>query len=180
MTGHSADAVPESVREIVHWAAQQLQPEHARLLASWPATFSIEISGLGEVLFCHATPRSDTELFTRLTSEERLVPILAGLNAPEVLCGHTHMQFDRTVGTTRVVNAGSVGMPYGEAGAYWLLLGPGIQFQHTHYDLEGAAARILATEYPQAEDFAANNVLQPSSEAEELEVFTRMEEAIKV
>ena len=33
------------------------------------------------------------------------------------------MQFDRMVGKTRVLNAGSVGMPFGEPGAYWLLLG---------------------------------------------------------
>lgn len=76
-----------------------------------------------------------------------------------------------------MVNAGSVGMPYGEAGAHWLLLGPTIEFRRTHYDLGQAVARILATDYPQAQDFAANNVIQPPSEAEALEVFTRMEGA---
>ncbi len=73
------------------------------------------------------------------------------------------------------MNAGSVGMPYGEPGAYWLLLGPSIQFRQTDYDRGQAAARILATDYPQARDFAANNVVQPPSEAEALEVFTQME-----
>jgi putative phosphoesterase len=177
MAGTDAGAVPEQVREIVRWVAHQLQPEHARLFASWPATLRVEISGLGEVLFCHATPRSDTELFTRLTPEERLMPVFEGLNAALVVCGHTHMQFDRMVGSVRVVNAGSVGMPYGEAGAYWLLLGPSIQFRQTRYDRQQAAARILATDYPQAQDFAANNVVQPPSEAEALEVFTQVEEA---
>jgi hypothetical protein len=66
-------------------------------------------------------------------------------------------------------------MPYGQAGAYWLLLGPSIQFRQTDYDRRQAAARILATDYPQAEDFAANNVVQPPSEAEALDVFARME-----
>jgi hypothetical protein len=28
-----------------------------------------QIGGLGEAVFCHATPRSDTEIFTRLTAE---------------------------------------------------------------------------------------------------------------
>ena len=175
MAGTDADAVPEHVREIVRWVAHQLHPEHARLLASWPTTLEVEISGLGEVLFCHATPQSDTEVFTRLTPEERLVPLFDGLNAPLVICGHTHMQFDRTIGRTRVVNAGSVGMPYGEPGAYWLLLGPRVQFRHTRYDSTQAAASILATDYPQAQDFAAHNVVQTPSEAEALEVFTQME-----
>jgi hypothetical protein len=56
------------------------------------------------------------------------------------------MQFDRTVGTVRVVNAGSVGMPCGEPGAYGLLLGPDVQLRQTPYDLTEAATRIRATE----------------------------------
>jgi putative phosphoesterase len=175
MAGTDADAVPEDIRELAGWVAHQLHPEHARLLAGWPATVHVDIDGIGQVLFCHATPRSDTELFTRLTPEERLLPVFEGLSIPLVVCGHTHMQFDRMVGGIRVVNAGSVGMPYGKPGAYWLLLGPTVQFRHTLYDRRQAAARILATDYPQAQDFAANNVLQIPSEAEALAAFTQME-----
>jgi hypothetical protein len=85
------------------------------------------------------------------------------------------MQFDRMIGATRVINAGSVGMPFGEPGADWLLLGPDVQLRHTPYDLTEAAERIRGTNYPQALDFAAQNVLQPPSETEMLEVFTRVE-----
>ena len=85
------------------------------------------------------------------------------------------MQFDRTIGETRVVNAGSVGMPFGEPGAYWLLLGPAIELRRTSYDLANAAERIRASRYPQAEDFAARNVLQPPSEKEILDAFARVE-----
>ena len=46
-----------------------------------------------------------------------------------------------SVGQTRIVNAGSVGMPFQEAGAYWVLLGPGRELRRTDYDLESAAAR---------------------------------------
>ncbi len=167
--------VPAQFREIIRWVAQQLQPEYEQLLAGWPETLSIEIEGLGEVLFCHATPRNDTEIFTRLTPEERLLPVFEGLNVPVVICGHTHMQFDRTIGTIQVVNAGSVGTPFGEPGAYWLLLGPSVEFWHTLYDLTKAAERIRATNYPQAQEFAANDLLQPPSEAEVLERFTPAE-----
>ncbi len=166
---------PELWREPVRWTAQQLQPELERLLADWPKTLSVEIRGMGEVLFCHATPRNDTECFTRLTSEDRLLPIFAGINAPVVVCGHTHMQFDRTVGEVRVLNAGSVGMPFGEPGAFWLLLGPDVQFRHIPCDLAKAAERIRDTRYPQAQDFAARSILQPPSEEETLEAFTRVE-----
>ena len=166
---------PEQYREVYRWTAQQLHPEDERLLAGWPKTFRLEIRGLGEVLFCHATPRSATECFTRLTPEDRLLPVFEGLNVPLVICGHTHMQFDRRIGRTRVVNAGSVGMPFGEPGADWLLLGPNVQLRHTPYDLTKAAERIRDTNYPQAQEFAARNVLQPPSEGEMLDVFGRAE-----
>ncbi len=165
----------EQWRKPVRWTAQQLHPEHEPLLATWPTACRVEIRGLGEVLFCHATPRNDTECFTRLTPEDRLVPVFAGVNVPVVICGHTHMQFDRMVGSVRVVNAGSVGMPFGEPGADWLLLGPDVQLRHSAYDLATAAERIRDTNYPQAQDFAANYVLQPPSEAMMLEVFARAE-----
>jgi predicted phosphodiesterase len=175
LAGTESGTLPEQAREATRWTAQQLRPEHQRVIASWPATFRLAVRGLGEVLFCHATPRNDTEIFTRLTAEERLLPVFDGISVPLVICGHTHMQFDRMVGTIRVVNAGSVGMPFGLTGADWLLLGPDVELRHTAFDLAQAAERIRKTEYPQAEDFAARNVLQAPSEEEMLKVFTRAE-----
>ncbi len=175
MRGIETGTVPEPYRAVMRWNAEQLHPEDEQFLGAWPKTIRVEIDELGEVLFCHATPRNDTEIFTRLTSEDRLRPVFEGLNVPLVICGHTHMQFDRTIGSVRVVNAGSVGMPFGEPGAYWLLLGPDIQLRHTPYDLANAAERICKTEYPQAQDFAARNVLRPPTEREILETFSRVE-----
>jgi len=166
---------PESIAETYRWNAAQLAPDLEPVLERWPKTLELEINGLGKVLFCHSTPRSETEVFTRLTSEDRLLPIFEGLSASLVICGHTHMQFDRTIGSTRVVNAGSVGMPFGEPGAYWLLLGPDIRLRHTPYDLAKAAEEIRATSYPQAQDFAARSILQPPSEEQMLEAFSKAE-----
>lgn len=175
MRGAELSNLPAQAREAIDWVAQELPPKYAELLAAWPKTLTVPIGELGPVLFCHATPRNDTEMFTRLTPEPCLLPIFETVSEPIVACGHTHMQFDRMVGRTRVVNAGSVGMPFGEPGADWLLLGPGIQLRHSHYDLAKAAERIRATQYPQAQDFAARNILQPPSEAEILEAFSRVE-----
>ena len=170
MAGRDPAAVPEQYRPMIRWTAEQLYPEYERVLASWPKTLRLDIQGLGEVLFCHGTPRDDNEIFTRLTPEERLLPVFEGLDVPVVVCGHTHMQFDRAIGRTRVVNAGSVGAPFGEPGCDWLLLGPTVEFQHTSYDLAKAAERMRATNYP--EDFAARYVLTTPSAAEMLEIFT--------
>src|SRR5687768_12112618 len=166
---------PEPRREPVRWTAAQLDASHERLLAGWPATCRLEIDGLGDVLFCHATPRNDTQIFTRLTLEDRLIPLFEDVQAALVVCGHTHMQFDRHVAGVRVVNAGSVGMPFGEAGADWLLLGPDVRLRHTAYDLTAAAARIAATTYPGAREFAEQYVLHPPSEQQMLDTFARAE-----
>lgn len=170
--GVQTGGFPELYRPMMQWVADQLTAEDAAVLASWPPTSRLTIPGIGDVLFCHATPRNDVELFTRLTAEERLRPLFDPLNVQLAVCGHTHMQFDRMVGGTRVVNAGSAGMPFGEPGAYWLLLGPDVSLRHTPYDLAAAADRIRATGYPQAEEFAAANVLKPPTEAAMLEAFS--------
>src|SRR5947199_6083250 len=171
----SAARPPESIIDIYRWTAAQVQPEFEPVLARWPKTLQLEIDGLGQVLFCHGTPRSETEVFTRLTAEDRLLPLFEPLQVSTLVCGHTHMQFDRMVGRTRVVNAGSVGVPFGEPGAYWLLLGPDVQLRRTLYDFNQAAERIRGTEYPQAEDFAVQSVLTPASEEKMLEVFAPFE-----
>ena len=125
------------------------------------------------MLFCHATPRSETECFTRLTAEHGLLEAFEGVTADIVVCGHTHMQFDRSVGPYRVVNAGSVGMPTGRTGADWLLLGPGVQLRHTDFDPCAAASRVRESGYPQAESFAKQYVLAAPPEAALLKAFTR-------
>lgn len=156
-------AVPEPFQAVIRHSAHQLQSEHD-LLANWAKTFRVSTDGVGEVLFCHATPRNNTEIFTRLTPEDRIRPAFVGVGEQLVVCGHTHMQFDRTIASIRVVNAGSVGMPFGKPGAYWLTIGRNIEFRHTLYDLVRAAERIQETTYPDAIDFATHNVLQPPSE----------------
>jgi predicted phosphodiesterase len=170
ISGKVPAGVPEPYRPIIRWTAEQVSVENESLLRGWPKTVDLAIDGLGEVLFCHGTPRDENEAFTRLTPEEQLLPIFEGLNL--VVCGHTHMQFDRMIGSTRVVNAGSVGMPFGHPGADWLLLGPEVYLRHTTYDVEAAARRVRATTYPQAEEFAAGNILAPPTEAAMLELLT--------
>jgi len=84
------------------------------------------------------------------------------------------MQFDRCVGAVRVVNAGSVGMPYGEPGAYWASFGPEVMLHHTPYDLDQAAELIRGSGDPQAHEFATHNVLAPPTAAEAIAAFEHM------
>jgi predicted phosphodiesterase len=170
----TGNPLPEPDQQAMRWTVSQLGPEHERRFASWPKTLRLAVDGVGDVVFCHSTPRSETEVFLRTTAVERLVPLFDPLGASLAVVGHTHMQFDRQVGRTRVVNAGSVGMPFGEAGAFWALLGPEVQLRRTEYDLVNAAERIRATQHPQAEKFA-NDLRQPPSERQILELFGQYE-----
>jgi predicted phosphodiesterase len=173
--GNASSRLPESVQAALRWAAEQLAPDLIAAVAGWPATSRLSHESLGDVLFCHATPRNDSEIFTRLTPEAQLRPVFERADAAIVVCGHTHMQFDRQVGATRVVNAGSVGMPFQAPGGYWLLLAETLELRRTDYDRARAAELIRATRYPQAEEFAQRYVLDPPSEEETLAQYSRVE-----
>jgi predicted phosphodiesterase len=125
--------------------AAALGPGRARALGAQPLTVTLD-----GVLFCHATPRRDDELLTRLSPAPRWEAALAGVEAPLVVAGHTHQQDDRRVGGVRFVNAGSVGLPYeGDGAARWLWVQDGEpDLRRTEYDAAGAGRRILATGWP--------------------------------
>ncbi|GHO97058.1 DeoR family transcriptional regulator [Reticulibacter mediterranei] len=153
--------ISEKGQQEAQWVAGQLTHAQRNFLASLPDQLVLEITDLGNTLFCHATVRSDEEIFTPLTSDERLNAIFSQVKQDFVVCGHTHIQFERTIGNLRILNAGSVGMPAAaQPGAYWLLLSSeGYEFRHTPYDGEAAAQVIRAAGNPLAEEFVKNNVL---------------------
>jgi diadenosine tetraphosphatase ApaH/serine/threonine PP2A family protein phosphatase len=137
-------------------------------------TVELDVEGIGRTLFCHGSPRSDEEAITAVTPEDRLQRLLAGVEARIVVCGHTHVQFDRRVGELRVVNAGSVGMPYeGRAGAYWLLHGSGVDLRRTGYDLGAAIERLRAGGWPGVEEFLQHSFLEPLDPSWVSEFFER-------
>jgi predicted phosphodiesterase len=144
MPGEEGLAPPD----VVEWARGQLSAEQIEFLHGLPERLELEIDGLGRVLFCHATPQNDTDIFLEGTPEERVAPSFAGVEADLVVCGHTHMQFSRDIAGIRVVNAGSVGMAYDdEPGAYWLALGPGVEHRRTDYDPAGLDASHFPGDY---------------------------------
>ncbi len=150
------------------WAADQITEVQRDFLASLSETVVLDIDGLGPTLFCHGSPRSDEEIITRLTPGTRLDEMLAGTAESVIVCGHTHVQFDRTHRRKRIVNAGSVGMHWeGRPGAYWLLIGPEVELRRTPYDLEDAAKRIRATAYPDPDDLLDRLTTDDPSVAEE-------------
>jgi predicted phosphodiesterase len=159
---------------IAPWASEQLRDDQVELLASLPTSVVLSVAGLGEVCFCHATPRDDDEVVLVDSRPSRWAEVFADL--PErvrtVVCGHTHMPFTRLAGGRLVVNPGSVGMPYGRFGAHWALLGPGVALRRTLFDADTACARV-ATEsgYPDAAAWADEYVRARNTDTDALEAF---------
>jgi predicted phosphodiesterase len=149
------------------WTRSRLAEDQPAFLGALPLTETIDVDGVGRVLFCHATPRSDDELLTSISDDARWRAALDGVDADVVVCGHTHVQFDRRVGDVRLVNAGSVGMPYeARPGAYWLSIGPGVQHRRTEYDTDGTARQIAALwpeEWPSASPEEATEFFEQAS-----------------
>jgi putative phosphoesterase len=125
--------------------ASEIGDDVARALGEVPMTLVLD-----GVLYCHASPRRDDEMLTRISPEERWADALADVDASLVVAGHTHQQDDRTVGGTRFINAGSVGLPYeGDSAARWLWVSDGVpELRQTAYDGAAAGARILAAGWP--------------------------------
>jgi putative phosphoesterase len=145
------------------WVATALGDESVAFLEELPLTRRLEVDGLGDTLFCHATPRSDEELVTPLTPDERLAEILEGVEADAVVVGHTHMQQDRVVAGIRWINAGSVGLPYeDDIKAFWALLGPKVELRRTPFDVEAAIGAFEAVDHEDARKFVENFRLAPS------------------
>ena len=147
--------VPEAFHPVMRWVAEGISAGRLSEMAAWPLTASLSVDGVGDVLFCHATPRNEDEIFTVNTPDVVLHDAFAGVVADVVVCGHTHMPFDRLVNGVRVVNAGSVGMPFGDTAAQWLALGPeGVRPHRVYYDVHDAMERVAQTGYPIPMDLA--------------------------
>jgi predicted phosphodiesterase len=159
---------------ITGWPATQIDDDDREFLASFELTVVAD-----DVLYCHATPYDDEPFVTVLTADEAAREAIGEIEQATVVIGHTHSQFDRSLGDLRLVNAGSVGMPYeDEPGAYWALLREGeLDLRRTDYDLEGAAARIRASEWPIGERWVEENLLTVPPAREAAEFFESQRQA---
>jgi predicted phosphodiesterase len=151
-------------REPDDWTLSKLDDETVAWSQGWPLTFELE-----GVLYCHAAPQDDMRpILTEASPPERFEAALQGVETRLVVAGHTHMQFRRD----RWVNAGAVGWPYeDDVAAFWALVSDDVEFCRTAFDVERAASEILASGWPDAESFVAENIRTPPSRAEAIEYF---------
>jgi predicted phosphodiesterase len=138
-------AAGDAVDETAALTAAAVGPERAADLGAQPLTVALD-----GILFCHATPHDDMSILTRISTPERWADAFGGVSERLVVAGHTHQQDDRRIGDVRVVNAGSVGLPYeGDGAARWLWIADGEpQLCRTEYDAAAAGRRMLDAGWP--------------------------------
>lgn len=164
-------SVPDAVTP---WAAEQLRDDQVEMLAGLPLSATLDLGTMGSALFCHATPRDDEEVVVVDSRLDRWAEVFADLDADvkTVVCGHTHMPFARLAHRRLVVNPGSIGMPYGGAGAHWALLGRGVEFRVTEFDIDRACERVKAESgFDGVAEWADYFIRSVASDADALTVF---------
>jgi putative phosphoesterase len=125
-----------------------------------PRTAALPLTAeLDGVVYCHATPTDNLPLTTAITPDAAFTELFGDRGV--FVIGHTHHQFDRQIGSLRVINAGSVGMAYeSDVAAYWLLVEDGEpQFRRTPFDIEAAIAGVRTSDWPLRDEFVAENLL---------------------
>lgn len=78
-------------------------------LAKLPKSHRITIETGGEILLVHGSPLDASEPFSHEMSDDELNALVADEPADIIVCGASHVPFDRQIGETRIVNVGSVG-----------------------------------------------------------------------
>jgi diadenosine tetraphosphatase ApaH/serine/threonine PP2A family protein phosphatase len=136
-------------RDVDEWLVAAHGDDGLATIGSWPGGLMVAHPPSGGVRLCHGSPRSDIELLTSLTGDDRLREATAGVAERVVVHGHTHVQYSRSAVGKVIAGAGSVGLPYAAApGARWVLISDDVRLVMTPYDLDRAAALIAATGYP--------------------------------
>jgi putative phosphoesterase len=128
---------------------ERLSDDQRRFVASWPATLSID-----GVLYCHATPHSDEDVVTPVSSEQAWREALRDVAEPTVVYGHIHYQYDEEHAGHRVVNPGSVGLPTLRATAWWAVIGDDVELRTTDYDVTATIDAMRRSGFPRP-DFPA-------------------------
>jgi putative phosphoesterase len=99
-------------RKFVRYTDIRMKPEAKAIMKTWPIVQRGEI-GNDPFIFCHGSPYSynesiqedidhSSELYTKLMAEDASV----------ILCGHTHVPADFTLGNKRIINPGAVGYSF--------------------------------------------------------------------
>lgn len=95
---------------------QQLRETQSKLgdvilerLARLPTTFRMSLEDGGELLLVHGSPEDPMTPITHDMPDDEVMALLGDEPADVVVCGGSHVPFERTLEPTRIIAVGSVG-----------------------------------------------------------------------
>jgi len=139
------------------WHRSLLATRELRFLQSLHPMEQTTIDGLS-IVMAHATPEGDLFRYLR---EDEVDSAVEGITAQVVLLGHTHVQFKKRVGTSLVVNPGSVGLARDGNGACYAILEDGAIILHRiSYDVEKTVKALRESPISNASKKGLENVLR--------------------
>jgi predicted phosphodiesterase len=147
-----AEGAPDEVQESLRWTVARLQPVDLRAFTDLP--FALVGEPLPVQLY-HASPAGDEKGVWPDTPEGEIPELFASVPGRVFVVSHTHIAGERRSGDLRVLNTGSVGLPYdGDSRASYLVLegdgesDPSATWRRVSYDRERAVAAVKARDVP--------------------------------
>jgi putative phosphoesterase len=147
------------------WTAERLGYQGLHFIEALPR-FQVAQEGGRKLLVVHGSPRSDEEGLTATTQDEDVAEMPVCPKVAVLACGHTHIPMDRLVGGMRVVNVGSVGLPFdGDPRACYAIVtdlsgrssaSPQIELRRVAYNVEQVVGQLFAVNHPAADTGAFN------------------------
>jgi len=138
----------------IAWSNGVVTDDHKAYLRSLAENIPITVGNV-DILLVHGSPRKINEYLYEDRPDNSLERIMDGIDANVLVCGHTHLPYDRTLPSgARIINAGSVGKPKdNNVDACYIVLtangdGLDVEFVRVPYDVEKAASAIEATDMP--------------------------------
>jgi predicted phosphodiesterase len=139
----------------INWGLEKLSFEDYEFLAKILGhELSKGIDGYGYAIGYHAIPGDDEARLTPETPEDEARDMLLDREGRLGIGGHIHKQFDRDLGSWRIVNVGSVGMSLDSPGfAQWALFTfenaeLTVDLRRVPYDVDALIADFYARGYP--------------------------------
>lgn len=78
-------------------------------LGQLPTTFRMSLEDGGELLLVHGSPLDPTSSFSHDMEDDEVLALLGDEPADVVVCGGSHVPFERVLEPTRVIAVGSIG-----------------------------------------------------------------------
>ncbi|MCR6106633.1 metallophosphoesterase family protein [Salipaludibacillus agaradhaerens] len=146
----------EMMRQEQAWAKEQLTEEDLNYLSKLPETLELPLSNKEQLYACHATPSSLFDVISNEADNDSFsVYTEANNRATYYAYGHIHLPFLRAFSEKKIMNTGSVGLPFdGDVRASYIVLDSthndiNIQFRRVSYDVEKACHALDETNYPE-------------------------------